>query len=368
MRLIHCGDLHLDSKLTTKLDRELSIERRRELLSTYERMVEFADRNKVSGIIIAGDLFDSDIISDEAFRVVWNSIVSNPHIDFYYLEGNHEKDGFTNSLSYIPDNLKLFDEEWNTYIVGEYRKISINGIISYEANASMYDNLVLDKDLFNIVVMHGQVYDNNNQKDYHAILLPRLRDKGIDYLALGHIHSHRIDKLDARGMYCYSGCLEPRGFDEVGKHGFILLDIDESNRKVVPRFIPFSMRSVEEIVIDVTNLEDSSALVSNIDLLVASKSRDNMLNIRLVGELPVEDSFNLDYIRDRYNEMFYLARVADETNRLFNYKDYEFDESLRGEFIRNVRSEDIDEDFKADIIRCGMLALSNKEVRSIEDN
>ena len=60
--------------------------------------------------------------------------------------------------------------------------------------------------------------------DYHY--------KNIDYLALGHIHKYKQAELDQRGVYCYSGCLEGRGFDECGEKGFVLLDIDEESLKL----------------------------------------------------------------------------------------------------------------------------------------
>ena len=59
MRFIHCADLHLDSKMTSNLSREQAKERKMEILRTYSRMIDYAKENKIDGIIIAGDLFDT---------------------------------------------------------------------------------------------------------------------------------------------------------------------------------------------------------------------------------------------------------------------------------------------------------------------
>lgn len=64
----------------------------------------------------------------------------------------------------------------------------------------------------------------DNPDDSENLNLNRLRGKGIDYLALGHIHQHREEKLDDRGIYVYSGCLDGRGFDECGEKGFVLVE------------------------------------------------------------------------------------------------------------------------------------------------
>lgn len=62
-----------------------------------------------------------------------------------------------------------------------------------------------------------------------------LRGRGIDYLALGHVHSFRQEKLDEQGIWCYSGCLEGRGFDECGTKGYVMLETVAQH--LVPTFV-----------------------------------------------------------------------------------------------------------------------------------
>ena len=61
MKIIHCADLHLDSKMETHLSKEKARERKNEILITFQNMVEYAAKNKVKIIIIAGDMFDKKI-------------------------------------------------------------------------------------------------------------------------------------------------------------------------------------------------------------------------------------------------------------------------------------------------------------------
>ena len=63
MKIIHCADLHLDSKMTANLSKEQAKERKMEILRTFSRMVEYAKNNQVSVIIIAGDLFDTRTVT-----------------------------------------------------------------------------------------------------------------------------------------------------------------------------------------------------------------------------------------------------------------------------------------------------------------
>ena len=135
MKIIHCADLHLDSKMTSNLSKEQAKERKMEILRTYSRMIEYAKNNDVKAIIIAGDLFDTRNVSATARNLVKDSITSNPDIDFYYLKGNHDSDNFISKLDEIPENLKLFSNQWTSY---SYGNITITGLEIDKSNqASM---------------------------------------------------------------------------------------------------------------------------------------------------------------------------------------------------------------------------------------
>ena len=106
--------------------------------------------------------------------------------------------------------------------------------------------------------MHGQESENNIKDKAEIINLKKLKNKNIDYLALGHIHSFKKEKLDNRGEYCYSGCLEGRGFDECGDKGFVLLDI--KNGKINSEFIKFAQRTLYEVNVDLTGLTSNNEI------------------------------------------------------------------------------------------------------------
>ena len=80
MKIIHCADLHLDSKMTANLSKEQAKERKMEILRTFSRMVEYAKNNQVSVIIIAGDLFDTRTVSATARNLVRDVIIQNSDI------------------------------------------------------------------------------------------------------------------------------------------------------------------------------------------------------------------------------------------------------------------------------------------------
>ncbi len=251
MKLIHCADLHLDSRMESGLPKEKARERRIEILQTFTRMVEEGAAEGVEAILLCGDLFDAKTISARARNCVLDAIRNHPEICFYYLQGNHDYNSFLADPDGLPENLKTFGREWTLY---EQNGVCIAGAeIVENGTEGLFDRLILDERKVNLVLLHGTVseYGSGNQKE--GFSLRALRGKNIDYLALGHIHSYREEKLDERGVWCYSGCLEGRGFDECGEKGYVLLEIESG--KVQRKFVPFAGRRLWEKRVDITGLE-----------------------------------------------------------------------------------------------------------------
>ncbi len=359
MKIIHCSDLHLDSKMETNLNKEKSRERKNEILITFERMINYAKENDVKIIIIAGDLFDKKTISAKAKNIVKTAILSNPEIDFLYLKGNHDEVGFIDEDEEIPSNLKTFNNNWTTY---KYKDLTISGIeFGNIDNYDIYNSLLLEKNKINIVVMHGQESESNVKDKAEIINLKELKNKNIDYLALGHIHSYKQEKLGRRGIYCYSGCLEGRGFDECGEKGFVLLNIEEN--KIKPKFIPFASRIFYEIHVDITGTTENSEIEQRITKKIKDIPETSLVKIVLDGEVEIGEERDIEYLTKKFESNFYYLKIEDKPKIKIDYMKYKNDISLKGEFIRTViEQENLTEEEKSKIISTGIKALSGEDI------
>lgn len=366
MKLIHCADLHLDSKMNANLDKDHAKERKGELLHTFEKMVTYASENKIFAILIAGDMFDTKNISATTRNTVLHNITKHPEIKFYYLRGNHDNDNFLYGLDEIPDNIKMFNSHWTTYEEAD-GKITISGLeLSDDNVGSASVSLVLDANKFNVVMLHGQESETEAKDKAEIINLKQYRNKGIDYLALGHVHAYKLGQLDARANYCYSGCLEGRGFDECGEHGFVVLDVDEDTGKYTHEFVPFAQRKLYTVDVDVTGCQTTAEMVSvtNKELAETGVNDTSLVKIVLKGMLDVECEKDITYFLAGFKSKFYYVKVYDETTLKIDINDYMLDESLKGEYVRQVMMDSsISEEDKKIIIRYGLQAIAGEEVQ-----
>lgn len=356
MKFIHCADLHLDSKLESNIGKEKAKERRNEILLTFERIVNLAKAEGAVAIMISGDLFDTKNIAAKARNLVWDMIVSNPDIDFLYLRGNHDwKTNFTDGRK-IPDNFKCFDTDWVEY---QYGEVSVFGKETMEDDAN-YASLITEPGRVNIVMLHGQEVRSNVKDDASLIALPALKNRNIDYLALGHIHSYKKEILDNRGVYCYSGCPEGRGFDECGEKGVVLLEVCE--KQIKSCFIPMANRVLHEVKADITGKETATDILRVIDEAVKHIPSKDMVKIILTGYYTVDTEKDFTYFEQAMEGRFYFLKWKDMSRLSIDYREYENMVSLKGEFVRTVMKGKESEEEKERMILLGIRALSGEDL------
>ncbi|MDP4133008.1 MAG: metallophosphoesterase [Bacillota bacterium] len=356
MKLIHTGDIHLDSAMKTNLTKEKSKQRNNEIILTFMKMVNYAKENGVTAILIAGDLFDTKNVTVKTVNLIKNCIEENPSIDFLYLKGNH--DNYDSLYEESPENLKLFSGDWKTY---SYGNVKITGAqLNSSTKGKLFSSLILSKDDINIVMLHGQEANYRGKDNTEIINLKELKDKYIDYLALGHIHTYKEEALDLRGRYCYCGCLEGRGFDEYGEKGFVL--IDTSSGKAEIEFIPFAQRTVHLVPVDITGLETTSEVDKKVQATLENIDSKDLVKVALEGSVSLDSERDLGYLNTKYQNDFYAFKIEDTDIRLkINMEDFYYDTSLKGEFIRLVMGENLPDGRKRRIIEAGLKALAGEE-------
>ena len=274
MKFIHCSDLHLDSKMEQHLSAAQARERNAECCATFARLVRYAADQNVTAVLIAGDMFDTERASAQTAGFVLDQIRNTPQVDFLYLRGNHDEAVFDGME--LPENFKTFDTDWSYH---RYEDVVIAGLeLNGENWESMYNTLVLQKEDTNIVMLHGQ---ESTKPDREQIALPLLRGKNIDYLALGHIHSYRCEKLDLGSLWCYCGCLEGRGFDECGEKGFVLLEVEGGAVKTT--FVPFARRMLREVAVDITGMTAVTEILQALEAASEGISSDSLVKFILTG-------------------------------------------------------------------------------------
>ena len=331
MKFIHMADAHLGSKMEAKLSGEQAKLRRSEIRATFRRTVEYAAANDIKVFVIAGDLFDAENPLKKDKEFFYDTVKRFDGIDFLYLRGNHDRGGNGEDLP----NLKTFSKDWTYY---RYGKVVFAGV--------------------NVAIMHGDISEGAGED---KIRLSALKDKNIDYLALGHIHYSYEKPLGSRGIARYAGCPEGRGFDETGKKGFFVVDVDESAKTLRSEFVSLAERTIYRYETDVSAAEKPSDVYALVRRTVSADKKD-LIRVELVGERSYDDENLADDIAAYLKNSYFFVSVKDRTVRKYSAEDFAGDASLKGEFVRQVLASDLPDERKSEIIAVGLKALAGREV------
>lgn len=345
MKIIHTADLHLDSPLVGVKDPS---RRRRELIGALSNLGEYAKNNGIGAIIVAGDLFDEVNTTDKTIRSVAD-VVKGGEADWFVLRGNHGGIEAYDKLRAICPQINFFGDDWTTYTHGN---VAICGRELGTSDAEQWAKLTLDKSAYNILVLHGDVDDPT----YGLIDKKAIAASNASYVALGHRHTFAAHKF-GRVNGCYSGVLEPRGFDETADTGFILIDTDTGEVK----FVTQAIRKVVTVNLDVGGVTSEVALRNKIQAATAEVDPRNYLNMILSGA--VSEDLQIEAVaREVLADRYFALRIKDATTLSIDVDKISQEVSLRGEFVKLAKNIP-DERLREAVLKMGLNYLHG-EVKS----
>ena len=355
MKIIHTGDIHIGSAFQG-LSGEKARLRQAEIVSGFRRLCAYAKAEKVGAVLIAGDLFDDERVSAQTLRETFSAVAEAAPVPFFYASGNHDSDVDLSVVGGdLPANLYLFSKNRGFLSYELPEKVTVTGMDGKYFSLENFSTLALKEDFFNVVLLHGEI-----EKE---IPLSYLKNKHIDYLALGHIHKPDAQAiaLDSRGKYRYCGCPEGRGFDETGARGFFLIDV-QKGKIVREQFLSFAKRTVVEVRVDISACRNYFDVENAALFALQTTGRENIVKIVLCGSFAAGLKKDIPLLTERLQEAFFFVKIEDTSRLFLDPAVFENDCTERGEFVREVGRYELSEEMRSEILEVGLKALAGEEI------
>ena len=362
MKIIHCADIHIDIKELKGLGADERKLKRNQLLQNFFDLVQYAETNGVTAILLCGDTFDVPVPSKNSVNLFKKAVLSHPNIKFFYIWGNHDANFCPFADEEKPKNFILFKENFSKVDLGENVTIGGASLSRYVHNL-FYTSIDFDKNRYNILMLHQPI--NATDEYFNGVYTNNLQGRNIDYLALGHIHAKQEGKIDNRGIWQYSGCLEGKSFNDavkIGeKKGFYLLDIN--GQKFKREFIPFSKYDYRKIELTITPDVNHFQIMQKVDEIASKLSKTDLVKIILKGKHTEDNPVQVELIKQNlYGKFFYLD-IVDETTTLYDFESYKDDKlSLKSEFLKEVFASNLTDLEKEKIATIGLSALKEEDI------
>ena len=361
VRVLHAADLHLDSAFGA-LTAEQARQRRAESRRSPERLVDWANDHGVQLLLLAGDLFDGGELRGDTAPLLARALGAFRG-QVLIAPGNH--DPYTPEGPYArtrwPDNVHIFTENRMQSVTFPELGCTVYGA-AFTGPEQPEDNVLAgfsapEDGLLHIGLLHGDVTGGGSR--YRPLTTAAIAASGLDYLALGHVHGCTGVQWAGRTAYGYCGCLEGRGFDELGDKGFLWGDIAPGSAEL--RFVPFAKRRYRLWEADVTDGDPLEA----VERLLPRDTAEDICRLRLVGapEMPVRPALLEQTLEGR----FFALQLRDETTVRQEVWDKCGEDTLRGLFLQELRQEfaGADDETRRRIemaARFGAAAMDNREV------
>ena len=192
------------------------------------------------------------------------------------------------------------------------------------------------KNKLNILIIHGTLNGGTIQEhEYNPISKNELEEKGFDYVALGHIHKLDYNSQENKRIV-YPGSTVSLGFDELGKHGMIVGDVEKEKIKL--EFIPLDEKEFKLKEIDVTEIISKEELIEKINEL--NFNENELIEIILIGKRNFEiNTYELNKLI--FNEK--IIKIKNKTKINYNLEKIANENTLKGLFAKNIKNKLNDE-------------------------
>ena len=225
LKILHSADWHLDSPFTgfSAAQQTLLKEAQRRLPG---KIADLCIRENCDMMLLSGDIFDGEPSADTVLLV--KKALKSSGVPVLVAPGNHD---------FCAPGSPWLEEDWpeNVFIfTGGLESVTIKGLscriygAGYQSMdcPGLLENFRAEGDeKYCVAVLHGDPVQTNSP--YCPITTAQVRNSGLDYLALGHIHKAGAFR-SGRTLCAWPGCPMGRGWDETGEKGVCIVTIGET--------------------------------------------------------------------------------------------------------------------------------------------
>ena len=334
-KFLHLADVHLDSGILCRSE-ALRTKLNLELQAGFKKSIDFAIKEKVVAVFIAGDLFDAENLSigTELFISEQFQRLNDAHIPVIYTAGHTDPADEVAALSdrLWPKNV-IFINDASPKVI-ELQDVDGKPIARVVGagytTRKVEENLALrfpqaKEQIPYIGLLHTRVHSafgiTEEESGTSTCEVKHLKAPGYIYWALGGVHQHQ--RLAGIPNAWYPGNFSGRSADEAGFKGALLLSLKE-NEEVLVEFKPFS--SVQWFDLSLANLED----IQDVESLFRAaehafedqRGEDEDINLQLIrltlsGMCPIVDELKSETRRALLEEkLAYHLNVDDVEIRI----------------------------------------------------
>lgn len=316
VKVLHTADWQIGkqfSELSDDSDKGALLRAQR--LRTVERIAELAAEREVDAVVVAGDVFETNAVSDETLRRTLSALggFKGPWL---LLPGNHDAalaDSVWTRLKRLkpPGNVITMTTA-APQLVAEHRLAILPAPLCRRHEAldltAAFDHMDTPPGAVRLGVAHGSVSNRLPERgeSYNEIADDRAERARLDYLALGDWHG--TQEIAPRTWY--AGTPEPDRFRQNDPGNILLVTIEQPGGPPQVERIPvghYRWHLLHERVYQRADLAGLEAALAEI----RAPYDQHLVHLKLEGVLSLSGREALDHLIEEWSARFHVLRVDD---------------------------------------------------------
>lgn len=348
--------------------------RRQSLRDVFQGIVQRAGSWPADALLIAGDLFEGDRVTQDTVAFLKAEFASIPDVSVFISPGNH--DPWVPSSPYStetwPANVTVFkDPRWSAVPVHEGRLV-VHGFAfdGPDISSNPFGALRIDDPGGAVHVAVGHGSERSHQPPDKALYAPftaaSAAAPGLRYLALGHFHGMLELGGDFTTRIWYSGSPEGHSFRETGEHSYLEIECADGNVRVNP--VPSSRVIYETGVLPCDDFQSTQEVVQALRAMASKFEQRVTARVTLTGSMPVDMGMEIDGIHDAVDTVFEHLDLVDSTLPTEDYEALARQRTSLGLFVRTLNEEisDNEEESRVELLlrarELGVAAFRNRSL------
>ncbi len=261
LKILHTADWHMDSPFAQfRPEQQDYLMRQQRKLPG--KIAEIVRRENCDLVLISGDIFESATCRKSAGIV--KDALKECGVPVLIAPGNH--DYLTTGSPWLeeiwPENVYIFTAGLSSVALPQLNcRVYGAGYRTAECPPLLEEFRADGLEQYQLCVLHSDPM--RMKSPYCPVTAAQVRDSGLHYLALGHIH--KSGSFRTPGTLCgWPGTPMGRGFDETRDKGVYIVELEE---RAEIRFVPLDTPRFYELEVDTDkqSLEDVLPAVDNED-------------------------------------------------------------------------------------------------------
>ncbi len=306
-KVVHAADLHLDTPCSGlgRTAPAVAEALRDASLHAFEGLVDLCLREQAAILLLAGDVYDGQERGIRAERRLRAGLerLGEAGVRTFAVHGNHDPlaqgaGPAWGSGTYVfpADDVVAVPVEVAGRVVATVHGISFRQREEHRNLARLFRP---NGEGLQIGLLHANVGDPQHAP-YAPCSVDDLREAGMDYWALGHVHRRRL-VLEGGPWAAYSGVLQGRSpaGGELGPKGALVLDCDDRLGVLEPpRFVALDRIRFETVQVDLSGAMDLQEAIDRIEsagrgAAQTAEGRALILSATLGGDFGPDAEFQL---------------------------------------------------------------------------